>query len=334
MSTAPGPYDIGLDKTPANFVALSPVSFLARSASVYPDRLSTVYEDRTFTWAQTYERCRRFASWLARQGIGRGDTVAAMLPNLPAMNELHFAVPMTGGVINALNIRLDPTALAFMLEHGGARVLLVDPEFSGVIAEALRLMKTPKPIVVDVDDAAFSGGRRIGEIEYEEAVASGDPDFVWTLPADEWDAIALSYTSGTTGDPKGVVTHHRGAYINAVSNALAGNLGLHPIYLWTLPMFHCNGWCFPWTIPAVAGTNVCLRRVEAKTILAPALRRHISRKRSCAPQLMSMSCSGSRMESRWLVCPARLKITRACAARSLTMAGSPMSPMRRSMRSS
>ncbi len=266
MSTAPGPYDIGLDKTPANFVSLSPVSFLARSAGVYPDRLSTVYEDRTFTWAQTYERCRRFASWLARRGIGRGDTVAAMLPNVPAMNELHFAVPMTGGVINALNIRLDAGALAFMLEHGGAKVLLVDPEFSGVIAEALRLMKTPKPIVVDVDDAAFSGGGRIGEIEYEEAVASGDPDFAWTLPADEWDAIALSYTSGTTGDPKGVVTHHRGAYINAVSNALAGNLGLHPIYLWTLPMFHCNGWCFIWTMAATAGVNICLRKVDPAKI--------------------------------------------------------------------
>ena len=287
MSTAPGPYDIGLDKTPANFVALSPVSFLARSAGVYPDRLSTVYEDRTFTWAQTYERCRRFASWLARQGIGRGDTVAAMLPNVPAMNELHFAVPMTGGVINALNIRLDPTVLAFMLEHGGARVLLVDPEFSGVIAEALRLMKTPKPIVVDVDDAAFSGGRRIGEIEYEEAVASGDPDFVWTLPADEWDAIALSYTSGTTGDPKGVVTHHRGAYINAVSNALAGNLGLHPIYLWTLPMFHCNGWCFIWTMAATAGVNVCLRKVDPAKIF-PLFERHQVTHMSGAPIVYNM----------------------------------------------
>ncbi len=276
MSTAPGPYDTGLDKTPANFVPLSPISFLARTASVYPDRVSTVYEDRTFTWAQTFERCRRLASWLAQHGISRGDTVAAMLPNVPAMNELHFAVPMTGGVINALNIRLDASALAFMLEHGGAKVLLVDPEFSGVITEALRLMKTPKPIVVDVDDAWFSGGNQIGEIEYEDALASGDPQFAWTLPADEWDAIALSYTSGTTGDPKGVVTHHRGAYINAVSNGLAGNLGLHPIYLWTLPMFHCNGWCFIWTMAATAGVNICLRKVDPAKIFPLFERRQVT----------------------------------------------------------
>jgi fatty-acyl-CoA synthase len=261
-----GQYSIGLDKNAANYVPLSPLSFLARSASVYPDHTSAVYEDRSFTWAQTYERCKRFASFLAKRGIERGDTVAAMLPNIPAMNEIHFAVPMAGGVLNALNIRLDAASIAFQLDHGGAKIILVDPEFTGVIADALGLMKGPKPLVIDVDDAAFPGGKRIGELEYEAAVASGDPEFAWKQPQDEWDAIALGYTSGTTGNPKGVVTHYRGAYLNAVSNILAGNLGTHPIYLWTLPMFHCNGWCFPWTIAASAGVNVCLRKVDPAKI--------------------------------------------------------------------
>jgi fatty-acyl-CoA synthase len=263
-----GPYSIGLDQTSANFVPLSPLSFLKRSAAVYPDHTSAVYEGRRFTWAQTYERCRRFASFLTGRGIGRGDTVAAMLPNLPAMNEAHFAVPMAGAVLNALNIRLDAAAIAFQLEHGGARVLLVDPEFSSVIAEALSLMSGPKPVVIDVDDACFAGGRRIGEIEYEAALAEGSADFTSAFPLDEWDAIALGYTSGTTGNPKGVVTHHRGAYLNAVSNILAAGLGQHPVYLWTLPMFHCNGWCFPWTIAATAGINVCLRKVDPTKIFA------------------------------------------------------------------
>jgi len=266
MSGSQGQYSIGLDKTPANYVPLSPLSFLERSAAVYPHLTSAVYEDRRFTWAETYERCRRVASFLTRRGIVRGDTVATMLPNIPAMNELHFAVPMADAVLNTLNTRLDAAALAFMLDHGGAKIVFVDPEFNGVIAEALDLMKGPKPLVVDVDDAAFAGGRRIGEIEYEAAVASGDPNHVWAHPQDEWDAIALSYTSGTTGDPKGVVTHHRGAYLNAVSNVLAANLGQHPVYLWTLPMFHCNGWCFPWTIAATAGVNVCLRKVDPAKI--------------------------------------------------------------------
>jgi fatty-acyl-CoA synthase len=266
MSAAQDQYSIGLDKTPANYVPLTPLSFLARSAAVYPDHVGTVYEDRSFTWSETYARCKRFASYLAGRGIGHGDTVAAMLPNIPAMNELHFAVPMAGAVLNALNIRLDAPLIAFQLDHGGAKIILVDPEFSGVIAEALTLMKGAKPFVIDVDDAAFAGGNRIGEIEYEAAVAQGDPSFVGKRPGDEWDAIALSYTSGTTGNPKGVVTHHRGAYLNAVSNILAGNLGQHPVYLWTLPMFHCNGWCFPWTIAAAAGINVCLRRVDPTKI--------------------------------------------------------------------
>ncbi len=260
-----GDYSIGLDKTPANFVPLSPLSFLERSAAVYPNLTSTVYEGRIFTWAETYERCRRFASFLAGKGIGRGDTVAAMLPNIPAMNEAHFAVPMTGAVLNTLNIRLEANTIAFQLDHGGAKIILVDPEFAGVIAEALALMTGPKPLVIDVDDAVYPA-QRIGEIEYEEAVSQGDPRFAARLPHDEWDAIALSYTSGTTGSPKGVVTHHRGAYLNAVSNILACGLGQHPVYLWTLPMFHCNGWCFPWTIAATAGINVCLRKVDPTKI--------------------------------------------------------------------
>ncbi|HEX2367102.1 MAG TPA: acyl-CoA synthetase [Bradyrhizobium sp.] len=259
-------YDIGLAKNPANYVPLTPLSFLARSAAVYPDHVSAVYEGREFTWSQTYERCRRFASYLAGCGIGEGDTVAAMLPNIPAMNELHFAVPMTGAVLNALNIRLDASSIAFQLDHGGAKIILVDPEFAGVIAEALELMSGPKPFVIDVDDASFSGGKRIGAIEYEAALAQGDPNFAPRMPSDEWNAIALSYTSGTTGNPKGVVTHHRGAYLNAVSNILAGGLGQHPVYLWTLPMFHCNGWCFLWTMAASAGVNVCLRKVDPTKI--------------------------------------------------------------------
>jgi fatty-acyl-CoA synthase len=259
-------YNLGLEKTPANYVALTPLSFLARTAAIYPDHVSTVYEGRSFTWSQTHARCRRFASFLAGRGIGNGDTVAAMLPNIPAMNEVHFAVPMAGAVLNALNIRLDAASIAFQLDHGGAKIILVDPEFSGVITEALTLMKGPKPFVIDVDDAAYAGGKRIGELEYEDALSQGDENFVALRPGDEWDAIALSYTSGTTGNPKGVVTHHRGAYLNAVSNILASNLGQHPVYLWTLPMFHCNGWCFPWTIAASAGINVCLRKVEPTKI--------------------------------------------------------------------
>jgi fatty-acyl-CoA synthase len=261
-------YDIGLDKNAANYVPLTPLSFLARSAAVYPDHLSAVYEGRRFTWGETYSRCRRFASYLAGRGIGVGDTVAAMLPNVPAMNEAHFAVPMTGAVLNTLNIRLDAPSIAFQLDHGAAKIILVDPEFADVITEALKLTKGPKPFVIDVDDASFAGGRRIGEIEYETALAQGDATFVARYPDDEWNAIALSYTSGTTGNPKGVVTHHRGAYLNAVSNILAGGLGQHPVYLWTLPMFHCNGWCFPWTVAAAAGVNVCLRRVEPTRIFA------------------------------------------------------------------
>jgi fatty-acyl-CoA synthase len=258
-------YATDLDKNPANYVPLSPLSFIERAAYVHPQLTSVVYEGRAFTWKETYARCRRFASALAAHGIGTGDTVAAMLPNIPAMYESAFAAPMIGAVLNTLNIRLDAEAIAFMLDHGEAKVILVDPEFGAVITRALALMKGPKPFVIDVDDAAF-GGSRIGAIEYEDFIATGDPAFSWNLPPDEWDAIALNYTSGTTGDPKGVVYHHRGAYLNAVSNIVSWSMPAHPVYLWTLPMFHCNGWCFPWTMAAAAGVNVCLRKVDPAKI--------------------------------------------------------------------
>jgi fatty-acyl-CoA synthase len=266
MAAQPHQYDLGLDKNAANYVPLTPLSFLERTAAIYPGMTSVVYEDRRFTWAQTRERSRRLASFLASRGIGRGDTVAAMLPNIPAMYEAHFAVPMLGAVLNPLNIRLEPNSIAFQLDHGGAKAVLVDPEFAAVIEDAIALMSGPKPLLIDVDDPAFGASRRIGKIEYEAALAAGDPSFVGRRPDDEWDAIALGYTSGTTGNPKGVVTHHRGAYLNAVSNIIAAGLGQHPVYLWTLPMFHCNGWCFPWTIAAAAGVNVCLRKVDPAKI--------------------------------------------------------------------
>jgi fatty-acyl-CoA synthase len=258
-------YSTDLDKNAANYSPLSPLTYVERAASVYPDRVAQIYGERRYTWAETYRRCRRFASALERHGIQREDTVALMLPNVPAMFEAHFAIPMAGAVIHALNIRLDADAIAFQLKHSGASILLTDREFSASVKAALDQLDD-KPRVIDVDDDAFEGGERIGEIEYEQFLESGDPEFAWSLPADEWQAIALGYTSGTTGDPKGVVTHHRGAHLNAVSNVLAWNMGAYPVYLWTLPMFHCNGWCFPWTIAALNGTSVCLRAVRADDI--------------------------------------------------------------------
>ena len=258
-------YSTGLDKNAANYSPLSPMTFIERAASVYPERTAQIYGDIRYSWAETYSRCRRFASALQQHGFGQDDTVALMLPNVPAMFEAHYAIPMAGAVIHGLNIRLDADAIAFQLQHGGARVLLTDREFSATISDALAQLDD-KPLVIDVDDPAYSGGEFVGELEYEEFLAGGDPEFSWQLPADEWQAIALGYTSGTTGDPKGVVTHHRGAYLNAVSNVLAWNMATYPVYLWTLPMFHCNGWCFPWTIASLNGTSVCLRAVRADDI--------------------------------------------------------------------
>ncbi len=258
-------YTRDLDKNAANFTPLSPLTFIERAAAVYPDRTAVIYGNIRRSWKETYDRCRRLASALVKRGITEGDTVAVMLPNIPAMCEVHFGVPMTGAVLNALNIRLDADAIAFMLKHGEAKILLTDREFSKTIAAAVAQLEV-KPLVIDVDDPEFSGGEFIGELEYEAFLEEGDANFDWQLPTDEWQAISLSYTSGTTGDPKGVVTHHRGAHLNAVSNLMAWNMGAFPVYLWTLPMFHCNGWCFPWTIAALNGTSVCLRSVRADII--------------------------------------------------------------------
>ena len=259
------PYDLALDKNAANYTPLSPLSLIARTAHVYPHRTAVIHGATRLTWSEVYARCRRLASALRQRGIGTGDTVAAMLPNIPAMYEAHFGVAMAGGVLNTLNTRLDADAIAFMLDHGEAKVLLTDREFSGTVAPALAKVKH-KPLVVDVDDPAFSGGDLLGELDYEKFIAGGDSNFAWVLPGDEWDAISLNYTSGTTGNPKGVVSHHRGAYLNAISNIVSWGMPPHAVYLWTLPMFHCNGWCFPWTMAANAGTNICLRKVDAKAI--------------------------------------------------------------------
>ncbi len=262
-----------LPRTSANYAPLSPLSFLRRSADVFPDRVAIVHGDLRQGWAETARRCRRLASALSRH-VRPGEVVAAMLPNTPAMVEAHFGVPMAGAVLNALNIRLDAATIAYILEHGEARVLLVDREFAGTVTAALALLdEAARPLIVDVEDALAPPGERAGSVTYEEFLAGGDPSFPWSLPADEWDAIALNYTSGTTGKPKGVIYHHRGAYMNAVGNVLTWAMPHHPVYLWTLPMFHCNGWCFPWTVAAMAGTNVCLRRVEAAAILG-AMDRH------------------------------------------------------------
>jgi len=258
-------YETGLDQNPANYTPLSPLSFIARTAKVFPERLSVVHGDRRYTWAETYARSRRLASALAQRGIKKGDTVALMAANTPEMYEAHFGVPMTGAVLNTLNVRLDAAAIAFILDHGEAKAVITDGEFSDTMKAALEAAKA-NPIVIDIDDVLCEIGERIGECDYEALIAEGDPDFEWMLPASEWDAISLNYTSGTTGNPKGVVYHHRGAYLNAVGDVLAWNMTHHPVYLWTLPMFHCNGWCFPWAIAAMAGTNICLRAVSGGAI--------------------------------------------------------------------
>ena len=260
------PYDIGLERNAANFQPLTPLTLLARAAAVFSDHAAVIHGARRLSYREFYARARRLASALAARGVGRGDTVSVMLANTPAMLEAHYGVPMTGAVLNAINTRLDAPIVAFTLDHAEAKVLIADREFAPVVKAALARART-RPLVVDYDDPEFSGaGERLGAMDYEEFVAAGDPDFAWKMPADEWDAISLNYTSGTTGDPKGVVYHHRGAYLLAIGNVLACNMGKHPVYLWTLPMFHCNGWCFPWTLSVVAGTHVCLRHVRAGAI--------------------------------------------------------------------
>lgn len=250
-------------RTPANFVALSPLRFLERAAYIYAEQAAIVHGSRVITWKETYQRCRQFAAQLKQLGIQKNDTVSVLLPNVPAMIEAHFAVPMSGAVLNTINTRLDAKTVAFMLEHAESKVLLVDQEFAGLAKAALSLVKQDI-FVIDVDDAEYENcfSPPIGEIEYEDWLCEGDPEVEWTLPDDEWDAISLNYTSGTTGNPKGVVYHHRGAYLNAASNMMACGMTPRAKYLWTLPLFHCNGWCFAWTIAANGGTNYCLRKVD------------------------------------------------------------------------
>jgi fatty-acyl-CoA synthase len=259
-------YTQGLARNGANFAALTPIDFIARAATVYPQRLAIVHGVLRQDWATTYARCRQLASALQKAGVGQGDTVAVMLPNIPAMVEVHFGVPMSGAVLNTLNTRLEPESLAFMLDYAQAKVLLVDREFVGVISKALALCQV-KPLLIDVTDPEYAiAADPLGNLDYEDFIAGGDAGFEWQPPADEFDAICLNYTSGTTGNPKGVVYHHRGAYLNAIGNAIEWDMPKHAVYLWTLPMFHCNGWCFPWTIAARAGVNVCLRKVDAALI--------------------------------------------------------------------
>ena len=258
-------FETGLDKNSANYVPLSPISFLKQAATVFPERMAIVHGERKISYREMLTRCQRLASALVQQGVQRHDTVAIMAPNIPAMLECHYAVPGIGAVLNPLNIRLDAASIAFILQHGEARLLLMDTEYSTVVRQALEGMENP-PRVIAIDDLGLATGDRLGAIEYEDLLELGDPAFELKLPTDEWDAFILSYTSGTTGDPKGVVYHHRGAYINAMANVAAWAMPRHPVMLWTLPMFHSLGWCFPWTISLMGGTHVCLRKVESKAI--------------------------------------------------------------------
>ncbi|MDI6029104.1 acyl-CoA synthetase [Corticibacterium sp. UT-5YL-CI-8] len=265
------PYETGLDRNAANHQPLTPLTYLERAARAFPEKTAVIHGDSKLSYADFWQRSRQLGSALARAGIGKGDTVTVMLSNTPSMLEAHFGVPMTKGVLHSLNTRLDAAIIAFQLDHADSKILIVDREFSGVVKEALALAKA-KPLVIDYDDpeypadAPYPKGERIGSLDYEKFLSAGDPDFDWSMPDDEWDAIALNYTSGTTGNPKGVVYHHRGAALMAYTNTIHASMGKHPVYLWTLPMFHCNGWCFPWTLAVQAGAHVCLRWVRSKAM--------------------------------------------------------------------
>ena len=265
MPNDPSPYDLNLDKGPANYTPLSPLSFLKRSAFVYPTKTAVIHGNRRYSYEEFYDRCRRLASSLNMRGVKQGDTVAILAPNVPELLEAHYGVPMLGAVLNAINIRLDAPTVAFILEHGNAKVLIADTQFQEVITAAIATMDNP-PFVIDIDDVQGQGGACIGNVEYEAFIAAGDKDYAWSLPDDEWQSISLNYTSGTTGNPKGVVYDHRGAYLNAIGNAMTFGLNPKSVYLWTLPMFHCNGWTFTWGVTAVGGTHVCLREVDPAKI--------------------------------------------------------------------
>lgn len=314
------PFELNLDRTAANYVALSPLSMIARTAAVYPNRLAVVHGQYRFTWAQTFARSKRLASALGRIGVGHGDTVAVIATNIPAFYEAFFGIPAAGAVINPINTRLEAASVAFMLEHGGAKVVLSETEFAPLVREAVALCKS-KPLIIDIADDDALCQERIGIMEYEEFISSGDPELKWRLPTDEWQALALCYTSGTTGDPKGVVYHHRGAYLNAIGCAMAWNMEHHPVYLWTLPMFHCCGWTFPWTIAVYAGTNVCLRRVAAKPIF-DALADHGVTHFCAAPVVLNMIINARSEERRTL----------NRSVEVMTAAASPPAAILRSMR--
>ncbi len=294
---ASGIYDQDLQKTPANYQPLTPLTFLERAADVHPDRVAIVHGSMRQTYASLRERAHRLGSALAARGLGRGDTVAVMLANTPAMIECHYGVPMCGAVLNTLNTRLDAATLAFILDHGEAKVLITDREFSRLIAEALSLA-TVKPLVIDYDDPEVpQAGERLGSLDYEDLLAGGDPAYSAVAPTDEWDAISLNYTSGTTSNPKGVVYHHRGAHLLALGNIVTGGMEKHAVYLWTLPMFHCNGWCFPWSVSVVAGTHVCLRQVRAAPIFE-AIAEHGVTHMCGAPVVMSIILGATEAEKR------------------------------------
>jgi fatty-acyl-CoA synthase len=304
------PYDTDLDRNPANHQPLTPLTYLSRSALIFPDHTAIVHGDLKRTYRDFYTRCRRLASALSKRGIGRGDTVSVMLANTPAMLECHYGVPMCKAVLNTLNTRLDAAILAFTLDHAETKAIVVDREFSSVMKEALANAKV-KPFIIDYDDPVHDGpGERVGEIDYEDFLAGGDANFNWPMPDDEWDAISLNYTSGTTGDPKGVVYHHRGAHLLAIANVVTGAMARHPVYLWTLPMFHCNGWCFPWSISVMAGTHVCLRQVRAG-LMYDLMSKHGVTHLCGAPIVMSILLNASDAEKKPL--PQRVEFFTAAA---------------------